>query len=64
MITSHHHDHITQYRNYITAEPDMVQIPLNGNEVCLVVACDGLWDVIPKDKVSGKEVCLAGQVVY
>lgn len=41
-----------KYRRYITAEPDIVQLPLDGTESYLIVACDGLWDVIPKDKMA------------
>jgi len=36
----------------VTSEPDVVQIPLNGTEICLVVACDGLWDVVSKNRMA------------
>ncbi|XP_031349973.1 uncharacterized protein LOC116175807 isoform X3 [Photinus pyralis] len=45
-----------EYKPYVTAVPDIREIPLNGSEDFLILACDGLWDVI-----SEKE---AAQCVY
>lgn len=45
-----------EYKPYVIAVPDIQEIPLNGSEDFLILACDGLWDVI-----SEKE---AAQCVY
>jgi len=33
-----------RFRQFMTAEPDIVTVDLKGDEQYLVVACDGLWD--------------------
>lgn len=40
------------YKPYVTAEPDMVSIALEGNEDFLVIGCDGLWDTIGVDEAA------------
>jgi hypothetical protein len=35
-----------EYKPYVTAEPDVTALPLNGTEDFLVLACDGLWDFV------------------
>ncbi|KAF5307987.1 hypothetical protein FQR65_LT06555 [Abscondita terminalis] len=35
-----------EYKPYVTAVPDIIEIPLTGLEDFLVLACDGLWDVM------------------
>ena len=35
----------------ITSEPDVVNIELDGTEDYVVLACDGIWDVIRPSKV-------------
>ena len=35
----------------ITSEPDVVSIELDGTEDYVVLACDGIWDVIQPSKV-------------
>ena len=35
----------------ITSEPDVVSIELDGTEDYVVLACDGIWDVIRPSKV-------------
>eukprot|EP00732_Lithocolla_globosa_P007792 Lithocolla_globosa_v1_NODE_10334_length_610_cov_1.726126.p2 type:complete len:162 gc:universal NODE_10334_length_610_cov_1.726126:609-124(-) len=35
-----------KYRQFITSEPDLKQYTLDGSEEYLVLACDGLWDVM------------------
>jgi len=42
----------SRYRQYITAEPDFVCLDLQGDEEYLVVACDGLWDVMSHQAVG------------
>ncbi|KAK5645521.1 hypothetical protein RI129_006821 [Pyrocoelia pectoralis] len=34
------------YKPFVTAVPDITKIPLTGNEDFLIIACDGLWDVV------------------
>ncbi|XP_022103749.1 protein phosphatase 1F-like [Acanthaster planci] len=31
---------------YISSDADMTTMPLTGNEDCIIIACDGLWDVV------------------
>ncbi|KAK4004606.1 hypothetical protein OUZ56_006339 [Daphnia magna] len=38
------------YKPYVTAEPDMVAITLDGQEDFLIIGCDGLWDTIGVDE--------------
>ncbi|XP_046745023.1 mucin-5AC-like [Diprion similis] len=35
-----------QYKPYVTGDPDVRCIPLDGTEDFLIVACDGLWDFV------------------
>ena len=35
----------------VTSEPDIVSIELDGTEDYIVLACDGIWDVIRPSKV-------------
>ena len=35
----------------VTSEPDVVSIELDGTEDYIVLACDGIWDVIRPNKV-------------
>ncbi|XP_023215303.1 uncharacterized protein LOC111618090 [Centruroides sculpturatus] len=42
-----------EHKPYVSAEPDVVKIPLQGNEDFFVLACDGLWDRLnPSDVAS------------
>ncbi|XP_052737491.1 uncharacterized protein LOC112055609 isoform X2 [Bicyclus anynana] len=41
-----------QYKPYVTARPEMVVVELDGDEDFVVVACDGLWDVLSEDAVA------------
>jgi len=41
-----------KFRQFITAEPDTVCLDLKGDEEFLVVACDGLWDVMNAQAVG------------
>lgn len=38
-----------EYKPYVTAMPDIREIPLDGGEDFLILACDGLWDVVSED---------------
>ena len=39
------------HKPYISAEADVNTIPRIGTEEYVVLACDGLWDVITPDKL-------------
>ncbi|CAK1545186.1 unnamed protein product [Leptosia nina] len=41
-----------QYKPYVIARPEVVALDLDGDEDFLVVACDGLWDVVSEDEVA------------
>ncbi|CAG7829768.1 unnamed protein product [Allacma fusca] len=34
------------YKEYVTSTPEISQIETNGSEEFLILACDGLWDVV------------------
>lgn len=36
----------------MTAQPEIVVVELDGDEDFVVVACDGLWDVVSEDAVA------------
>lgn len=36
---------------YVTYKPDMKQLKLDGKQKFMVIACDGLWDVLPNEEV-------------
>lgn len=40
------------YKPYVTAEPDMVAVTLEGHEDFLIIGCDGLWDTIGVDEAA------------
>lgn len=35
-----------EYKPYVTAVPDIIEIPLSGVEDFIILGCDGLWDVM------------------
>lgn len=39
-----------EYKPYVSAEPDVKAIPLDGTEDFLIVACDGLWDFVSEQE--------------
>jgi len=41
-----------RFRQYITADPEIVVLDLKGDEEFLVLACDGLWDVMNTQAVG------------
>ncbi|XP_045445374.1 protein phosphatase 1E-like [Melitaea cinxia] len=41
-----------KYKPYVTARPDIAEVDLDGDEDFVVVACDGLWDVVSEDIVA------------
>lgn len=41
-----------QYKPYVTAHPELAALDLDGDEDFLVIACDGLWDVVSEDQVA------------
>ncbi len=40
------------YKPYVTAEPDIMNITLDGTEDFLVIGCDGLWDTVGVDEAA------------
>ena len=39
-----------RFKRFVVPEPEILKRPLTGKEDFLVIACDGLWDVMtPKD---------------
>ncbi|XP_023311982.1 mucin-2 isoform X3 [Anoplophora glabripennis] len=45
-----------EYKPFVIAIPDVREIPLDGGEDFLILACDGLWDFVSED--------LAARTVY
>ncbi|XP_022120420.2 uncharacterized protein LOC110996858 [Pieris rapae] len=41
-----------QYKPYVIAHPEQAALDLDGDEDFLVIACDGLWDVVSEDEVA------------
>ncbi|KAF5291159.1 hypothetical protein FQA39_LY14401 [Lamprigera yunnana] len=41
-----------EYKPYVTAAPDIVEIPLSGMEDFLILGCDGLWDVMSEKEAA------------
>ena len=39
-------------KEWVIGDPDVASFDLDGTEEYLIVACDGLWDVMDEDKVS------------
>lgn len=40
------------HRPCISGEPDIVSVPLTGNEDFIILACDGLWDFVTEDDAA------------
>lgn len=40
------------YKPYVTGEPDVKHIPLDGHEDFMIIACDGLWDYVTEDDAA------------
>jgi len=38
------------YKPYVTSEPDVTAVSLDGTEDFLVLACDGLWDFVTEEE--------------
>lgn len=43
-----------QYKPYVTAEPEIRCVMLDGTEDFLIIACDGLWDFV--DEITAAKV--------
>ncbi|XP_044271557.1 proteoglycan 4-like [Tribolium madens] len=41
-----------EYKPYVIAVPDIREIPLDGGEDFLILACDGLWDYLSEDDAA------------
>lgn len=42
-----------QYKPYVTGDPEIRCVMLDGTEDFLVIACDGLWDYIDETTAAG-----------
>lgn len=40
------------HRPCVSSEPDIISVPLSGNEDFLILGCDGLWDHVTEDDVA------------
>nr|CAD7394000.1 unnamed protein product [Timema cristinae] len=40
-----------EYKPYVTAEPDVKAVTLNGSEDFIILGCDGLWDFVSENEV-------------
>ena len=34
------------YKPFVSADPDVTTVEMNGSEDYLIIACDGLWDTV------------------
>jgi len=41
-----------EYKPFISAEPDVTTIEMNGSEEFIIVGCDGLWDTITPEEAT------------
>jgi len=41
-----------EYKPYISADPDVTTVEVNGSEEFLIVGCDGLWDTITPEEAT------------
>ncbi|XP_070571988.1 protein phosphatase 1F-like [Ptychodera flava] len=40
-----------EHKPYVSGEPDTMKIHLDGDEECIILACDGLWDILKPEEV-------------
>lgn len=40
------------HRPFVSGEPDILSIPLSGEEDFIILGCDGLWDFVTEDDVA------------
>jgi len=41
-----------EYKPYISADPDVTTIAMNGSEDFVIVGCDGLWDTVTPEEAT------------
>ena len=34
------------YKPYVSSDPDVTTVEMNGSEDFIIIACDGLWDTV------------------
>ena len=34
------------YKPYVSSDPDITTVEMNGSEDFIIIACDGLWDTV------------------
>lgn len=42
----------SDYKPYVSSDPDVTTVELNGSEDFLVIACDGLWDTVTPQEAA------------
>ena len=40
------------YKPYVSADPDVTSIEMNGTEDFIIIACDGLWDTVTPEEAT------------
>ncbi len=40
------------YKPYVSADPDVTTIEMNGTEDFMIIACDGLWDTVTPEEAT------------
>jgi len=40
------------YKPYVSSEPDVTTVEMDGSEDFLIVACDGLWDTVTPEEAA------------
>ncbi len=37
------------YKPFVSSDPDVTTVEMNGSEDFMIIACDGLWDTVNAD---------------
>lgn len=40
------------YKPYVSSDPDVTTIEMNGSEDFMIIACDGLWDTVTPEEAA------------
>jgi len=50
---------------YVTSKPEITFVKINVDNECLIIASDGLWDVVSSEMVCRvARVCLQGNATF
>ena len=47
------------YKPYVSSDPDITTVEMNGSEDFMIIACDGLWDTVTPMSAT---VCVYNQL--